>query len=189
MLYIHIYSGGYLLKQHILLHHKGIRSFCCNKCGKSFGRKTHLQTHARIHAAVKPFGCDLCPRTFATSAELRRHTNQHLGLKPFACDLCDATFVASSDLYGHKRTSHGEAVHQCEHCPKLFKTRGELADHQASVADPGCFILELDQKKFSFRIRIRTFFIPEPGSYIQRGMNNKNYRYLFSCFLWFKSKS
>jgi hypothetical protein len=35
--------------------------------------------------------------------------------------------------------------------------------------------------------RIRRFFILDPGSYINRGMKSKNYqyRYLFSCFLWF----
>jgi hypothetical protein len=36
------------------------------------------------------------------------------------------------------------------------------------------------------RIRIRTFFIPDPGSYIKRGMKSKNH--LFSCFLWFQEE-
>jgi hypothetical protein len=38
----------------------------------------------------------------------------------------------------------------------------------------------------SFPSQILSFFIPDPGSYIKRGMKNKNY--LFSCFLWFKEK-
>jgi hypothetical protein len=32
------------------------------------------------------------------------------------------------------------------------------------VGYPGCFIPEPDPKNFSSRIRIRTFFIPDPGS-------------------------
>jgi hypothetical protein len=54
-----------------------------------------------------------------------------------------------------------------------------------SVADPGFFFIpDPDPKIFPFRIR--TFFAPDPGSYIKRGMKSKNE--LFSCFLWFQEE-
>jgi hypothetical protein len=37
-----------------------------------------------------------------------------------------------------------------------------------------------------FSIPNPTFFIPDPASYIKRGMKNKNY--LFSCSLWFQGE-
>jgi hypothetical protein len=57
-----------------------------------------------------------------------------------------------------------------------------------SVEDPECLyrIRILIFFHSGSRIRIRTFFIPDPGSYIKRGMKSKNY--LFSCFLWFQEE-
>jgi hypothetical protein len=53
-----------------------------------------------------------------------------------------------------------------------------------SVADPGCLILTFFLS--CSRNRIRTFFIPDPGSYIKRGMKSKNY--LFHAHNGFRNK-
>jgi hypothetical protein len=52
----------------------------------------------------------------------------------------------------------------------------------SSVADPGCFIPE--PNIFHFSIPDPNSF--HPGSYIKRGVKNKNY--LFSCCLWFQEQ-
>jgi hypothetical protein len=43
------------------------------------------------------------------------------------------------------------------------------------IADPGCFISDPDPNNFPSRIR--TFFIPDPESYIKKRDSNKNYWY------------
>jgi hypothetical protein len=57
----------------------------------------------------------------------------------------------------------------------IFTNRKKLSIY-SSVADPGCFITDPDPNSLPSQIRIQTFFIPEPGSYIKRGMKNKNWQ-------------
>jgi hypothetical protein len=53
--------------------------------------------------------------------------------------------------------------------------------------DPGCFNLDPGSGSQHFSIpdlgygsQVLTFFFPDPGSYIKRGMTNKNYLFSFS---------
>jgi hypothetical protein len=80
-------------------------------------------------------------------------------------------------------------AHYCtskNYCPILLKIVHRFTVH--SVEDPECLYRIRILRFFhsGSQIRIRTFFIPDPGSYIKRGMKNKNY--LFSCFLWFQEE-
>lgn len=40
--------------------HSGVKSHCCDKCGKSFARKDMLKEHLRVHDDIRDFLCAEC---------------------------------------------------------------------------------------------------------------------------------
>lgn len=86
----------------------------CEKCGKSFTRKYHLERHL-IHTTCNPgniereeFHCEVCNKAFSRIDNLRMHLRAHLGVKSrsrdFQCPYCDKAFYGSSLLNIHIRS-------------------------------------------------------------------------------------
>lgn len=114
----------------------------CEKCGKSFTRKYHLERHL-IHTQCNPgniereeFHCEVCDKAFSRIDNLRMHLRAHLGVKSrsrdFQCPYCEKAFYGSSLLNIHVRSHTKEKPYLCdwEECGKGFPSSGALTKHR-----------------------------------------------------------
>ena len=65
------------LRRHFQTIHEKLREFNCDKCGKSFARKSNLNTHIkRVHGKFR-YNCEKCchkcEKHFTWKDDLNRH--------------------------------------------------------------------------------------------------------------------
>jgi hypothetical protein len=63
-------------------------AYTCDKCEKSFSRKSGLTMHIKVHTGDKPYKCGRCMTLFARKSTLVDHMKVHTGEKPYKCDRC-----------------------------------------------------------------------------------------------------
>lgn len=64
------------LLRHIDTVHHNVKKFKCEFCDKSFGLKTGMQSHRRVHTGEKPFLCrfENCETRYSDYSSLYKHT-------------------------------------------------------------------------------------------------------------------
>jgi hypothetical protein len=120
----HVHQGVPVLIRHIP------RKLQCPHCEKRLV-KSKLDEHIKSkHEMNTPFKCDKCTRSFGTSTVLQTHkTNLH---KRVNCDLCGQNICNSFWLKRHKSSAHGitpKGSFQCPNCPLFFNLQGSLNNH------------------------------------------------------------
>jgi len=95
------------LKRHFTMH-MGSQDWSCDKCGKAFTLKRHLQAHIKTHMteAEKRHVCHLCGNRFARKEFLVDHMATHTSFRGFKCDICSTTVKTKTTLRTHRVRVH-----------------------------------------------------------------------------------
>ncbi len=124
---------SYKRKSSYVMHmrsHEQQRGHRCTQCGKNFFDKDNLLKHLTTHTKERPYQCDLCPKSFTQKPVLVEHRRIHTGEKPFKCDDCGKAFSAKVNLTKHIRIHTGEKPFECEVCFKAFTQKSSLWTHK-----------------------------------------------------------
>jgi uncharacterized Zn-finger protein len=60
-------------------------TFPCNKCGKTFGTRSHWSRHQRVHSDERPYACKFCHKMFRQAPHRDSHHRIHTNEKPSPC--------------------------------------------------------------------------------------------------------
>jgi uncharacterized Zn-finger protein len=64
---------------------KKTKLLSCQQCNKTFGKKSELDSHMRVHTGEKPYSCTLCGKSFSQKGTLASH-HQYIHIKEIPVD-------------------------------------------------------------------------------------------------------
>ena len=124
-----------ILTEHQLSVHQGLRAFQCDKCAKSFVKKSHLERHLYTHSDTKPFQCSYCG-----CLQNRRLHPSSGQMKDLVCVTscrfsCWRVVTPFPQLRAHILSVHLHKL-TCPHCNKSFQRPYRLRNHISKHHDP-----------------------------------------------------
>ena len=91
--------------------HTRAKGYACGVCGKEFTQLRGLRCHGRTHAGkVETHQCDRCGKTFRRRSYLKAHEERRNCYGPFTCVACGKIFRYSGSLFMHTRERKCRAV-------------------------------------------------------------------------------
>ncbi|XP_078583342.1 uncharacterized protein LOC144866026 isoform X1 [Branchiostoma floridae x Branchiostoma japonicum] len=107
----------FTLRNHIRHVHEKNRFPCPYEgCTKTFGVRSVMMKHYKVHTDERSHQCSYCGKMFQRPDHLRVHTRTHTGATPFNCSLCNYGGRQANCLRWHMKTHHPE------HCKKSGKS-------------------------------------------------------------------
>ena len=123
------------LKDHIALHHLGIKRYSCEFCSESFTCTPTLRRHVlKEHALDKQYTCEICGEKFCDKIRLMRHTYLHTGSARFMCEKCGKGFPSSSEFKKHTAVHAEKRDFICEGCGQGYKRKEHLKRHTSKCS-------------------------------------------------------
>ncbi|CAG9790678.1 unnamed protein product [Diatraea saccharalis] len=107
--------------------HQGVR-FTCERCGKTFIKKTSFLSHVRIQHPNEEVWCRYCGESFISDSGLRTHRRlMHTNVIEFICAKCGEAFLNSEALAVHNNVECSEFP--CARCGESFNDQKLLKVH------------------------------------------------------------
>jgi len=150
----------YMMKNHILAEHKGVR-YKCNECNYEGKSREKLNAHTkRVHFGISSSAgpgvvndgtglkCDKCDfKTNRGMYELNLHIQaEHEGIKHF-CLKCSFSSKRKDLVQRHMKQKHLGVVFKCDHCPYTSSWKYSLQRHSAKCQGANNGIQKVEQKK------------------------------------------
>ena len=124
------------LRDHIALHHLGIKRYACDFCDQRFVCAPTLRRHVRrVHTKEKPYECHLCKERFYERNLMLRHVSKHTGIASFMCEFCGKGFHTKFDLKKHVENHTDTRDFVCPNCGLDYKRSYHLKRH----LEKGCW--------------------------------------------------
>lgn len=117
------------LERHLFTLHAPSKEFACTVCNATCVTQEIYQMHVDSHEEGKPFACDKCGKEFTRKYHLDRHLlytecDPKQAKKKLPCNVCSKEFTRLDNLREHLRSHMGQAQrrkdYQCPYCEKSF---------------------------------------------------------------------
>lgn len=150
-----IFKSEASMKYHQKIHQceDGVRPFACERCGKTFIRKSMLinhmtSSHKHVIHDTPCFTCKICFEAFPSTSTAVSHMDNHHKLecmdettysfevhtvhRLFMCEFCERSFAEGNVLNNHREQQHpSDAPYECKICGARFSTAEDTIEHRS----------------------------------------------------------
>ncbi|KAG0715871.1 Zinc finger protein 12 [Chionoecetes opilio] len=117
------------LKAHMKAEHNfelNSKSYPCNRCSRTFLKRSSLYYHLNVHAEDEEQVCQKCGAFCKGKDTFNLHMADHIKATKFHCHICSASFKRRQQYDDHLR-HHKQ--NKCEICGQPFTTKKALIRH------------------------------------------------------------